>query len=150
MPDSYSFIFCFIIRPLQNCSSKTLKPQTQKTDSVAETIANNVRSKIIRDQLIDPAFFESSKNLAIIYAMRGNDDTARSILKESIAVRPEQWEAYYYIAGTYARQNKIDESVSWLEKAVKGGFGDWTLLRTDPNLEMIRATAYYQELMQNR
>jgi len=27
-------------------------------EAVAETIANNVRSKIIRDQLIDPAFFE--------------------------------------------------------------------------------------------
>ena len=75
---------------------------------------------------------------------------ARSILKKSIAVRPDQWQAHYYIAGTYARQNKIDESASWLEKAVKGGFSDWDLLRTDSNLEMVRATAYYRELMRNR
>ena len=99
---------------------------------------------------IDPAFFESSKNLAIIHAMQGDYDAARIVLKESLAVRPDRWEASYYIAGTYARQNKVEESVGWLEKAVKGGFRDWNLLRTDPNLESIRATAYYQELMRNR
>jgi tetratricopeptide (TPR) repeat protein len=53
----------------------------------------------------------------------------------------------YYIACLYALQNKIEESVGWLEKAVKGGFNDWNLLRTDPNMESIRATAYYRELL---
>ena len=32
-------------------------------DAVAETIENNVRSKIIRDHLIDPAFFEEMSTL---------------------------------------------------------------------------------------
>jgi len=58
--------------------------------------------------------------------------------------------SYYFIACLYALQNKIEKSVGWLEKAVKEGFRDWDLLRTDPNLKSIRATAYYQELLRNR
>jgi len=57
---------------------------------------------------------------------------------------------YYYGACLYALQSRVKESVSWLEKAVRGGFTDWNRLRTDPNLENIRATAFYQELMRNR
>jgi len=72
------------------------------------------------------------------------------ILKEGIAVRPDQWECYYYIAGTYHRQNKIVDAVVWFKNAVKRGFDNWGLLKTDGNLERIKGTKYYKELINNR
>jgi len=56
----------------------------------------------------------------------------------------------YYGACLCALQDRVKESVNRLAQAVKAGFKDWDLLQTDPNMEKIRATAYYRELMHNR
>jgi len=40
--------------------------------------------------------------------------------------------------------------VRWLKTAVEKGFADWGLLKQDKDLENIRGTAYYGELMKRR
>ena len=72
------------------------------------------------------------------------------LLQKSIALKPDQWEPCYYLAGIFARQNHVVQSVEWLKKAVAKGFDNWDLLKGDKNLENIRASAYYQELISRR
>ena len=52
-------------------------------DAVAETIENNVRSKIIKEHLNDPAYYEKMSALLdeIIAARKGESDRVRSVLK---------------------------------------------------------------------
>jgi type I restriction enzyme R subunit len=55
--------------------------------AVAETIENNVRQKIIKDHLIDPAFFEEMSTLldAVIKERKDNAITYEEYLKKIAA-----------------------------------------------------------------
>jgi tetratricopeptide (TPR) repeat protein len=99
---------------------------------------------------IEPGSAVILSHLAMVYAMQGNYDKSRSLFKRAIASAPDRWEAYYYIAGTYARQNNVNEAVKWLEKSVQKGFSDWGLMMADKNLEKIKHTEYYNELIKAR
>lgn len=57
-------------------------------EAVAETIENNVRQRIIRDHLIDPAFFEKMSKLldAIIKERKANAISYKDYLKEIAAL----------------------------------------------------------------
>ena len=69
------------------------------------------------------------------------------MLKKVIEIQPGSAGAYYNMACIYARQGRVEESVRWLKAAVEKGFSDWGLLKKDRDLENIRGTAYYGELM---
>ena len=99
---------------------------------------------------IRPEAFDILKDLAVISAMQGKYDIAREFFHRCIALQPGQADAYYYIAGTYARQNRIEESIHWLQKAIAKGFDNWDFIKTDQNLESIRTTSSYKELMRYR
>ncbi len=58
-------------------------------------------------------------------------------------------EPYYYIASIYSRQEKIDQSIHWLKKAVAKGYKDWDNLQQDRNFSKIRDTSYYKKLMED-
>ena len=100
-----------------------------------------------RALVIDPEFVPALNRLALVCAAMGKYKKTRMLLQKSIALKPDQWEPYYYLAGVFARQNHVEQSVGWLKKAVAKGFSNRVLLKGDKNLENIRATAYYQELI---
>ncbi len=58
--------------------------------------------------------------------------------------------ASYNIACAYALQGKKEEAVGALRRAVEEGYDNWDLIRTDPELENIRNTSYYREVMRGR
>jgi len=93
---------------------------------------------------------ELMNQLAVAYASRGHYEKARFVLMKAVSFKPNRWEAYYYMAGTYARQNKIEEATNWLKKAVNRGFNNWDSLKADKNMDRIRETLYYKELMRSR
>ena len=99
---------------------------------------------------IQPALVEALNDVGLIYALKGEYDRARSYFKESIDREPDVPEAYYFMSGTYARQNRVRESIDWLERAVAKGFNNWDLLKVDRNLENIRRTTYFQGLLKDR
>ena len=94
-----------------------------------------------------PEFSQVIYDLAIIYATKKEYEKALYLLNKIIEIQPERIGAYYNIAAIYAKQNKKEESTRWLKKAVKKGFKNWELLKTDTKLENIRKTAYYQSLI---
>jgi len=85
--------------------------------------------------------------LVLNYAKVGDYENAILHLKKLHDQYPDKPELYYNIACMYAKMNKIEESVSWLDKAIQKGFSDWGLIRSDSDLDNIRNTSFFKELM---
>ena len=62
--------------------------------------------------------------------------------KKVIKVQPDIADTYYNIACIYAKQNKVDESISWLKQAIEKGFNTWDLLKKDPDIASIKHNFY--------
>ena len=99
---------------------------------------------------IKPDFAEALNNLAVAYMMQGEYARALSLFRKIIELQPDSVMARYNIACVYARQGKIKESVDWLKKAIGKGFKDWDILKTDRDLENIRGSVGYKELIRGR
>jgi tetratricopeptide (TPR) repeat protein len=57
--------------------------------------------------------------------------------------------AYYNIACEYAKQNKTEKALTWLEKAIGKGFRKWNHIKGDKDLDSIRNSARYKELIKD-
>jgi tetratricopeptide (TPR) repeat protein len=99
---------------------------------------------------IQSEFPEALNSLAEVYVARGDYDMAVSVLKKMTTLWPNTPRTYYNLACIYARQNKTDESINQLEKAVNKGYNNWDLIKTDKDLDNIRDTLYYKNLMKDR
>jgi len=96
---------------------------------------------------IDPGFISALQNLAIIYSKNNEFELSLKYLNKMKKLQPENAEIYYNISCIYARQNKVKESVEWIRLAIEKGFDDWNLIRKDPDLDNIRITEYYREVV---
>ena len=98
---------------------------------------------------IKPGYARAHYNLGIILARQGNFKEAISHYHQAMRLKPDFSAAVYYnMACIYARQNKIEESIDWLKKAIKSGYKNWGLLKTDKDLENIRGSSYYKEIIE--
>lgn len=98
----------------------------------------------------NPKFTPALQNLAIVYSQKGDNRAALDVFKQIIELNPDQNDTYYNIACIYAKQHKIDESVVWLKKAIDKGFKDWELLKSDHDMDNMRGTPFYKEILNNQ
>lgn len=63
---------------------------------------------------------------------------------------PRNAEAFYQKAGIFSRQKKIDVACILLEEAVKNGYNAWAAIRDNRDLDAIRGTICYREIMKGR
>jgi len=96
-----------------------------------------------------PKFIQALNQLAIVYKKQGNSEASLDTYKKIIIIEPSHINSYYNIACIYSGKNRAEESVRWLKKAIEKGFDNWKLLQTDSDLNNIRGTAYYKEVMRN-
>ena len=54
---------------------------------------------------------------------------------------------YYKTACMYALQNKVEDSIYWLRKAIKKGYDNWILIKSDKQLKNIRSSPGYRALL---
>jgi tetratricopeptide (TPR) repeat protein len=94
-----------------------------------------------------PPLSHAMHNLAMVYATKKEYGKAIYLLHQMTELWPNSPGAYYYITAIYAKKNEKEESIRWLKKAVRKGFKNWELLKSDTKLENIRETAYYQFLI---
>jgi tetratricopeptide (TPR) repeat protein len=99
---------------------------------------------------IEPRFAAAQYNLALAYAAGDQYDRALESFKKMLAIQPDNPNTYYNIAAMYALQNQVDDSVEWLKKAIAKGYQNWQLIKTDKDLENIRNSAAYKDLVKNR
>jgi tetratricopeptide (TPR) repeat protein len=90
-------------------------------------------------------FPQAQFDLAFVYSVKGEYEKALAGFKKTIEIRSDLFWAYYHIAAILAVQNREEESISWLDRAIEKGFRDWDFLKNDKMLENIRGTSYYKE-----
>ncbi|HOO91225.1 MAG TPA: tetratricopeptide repeat protein, partial [Syntrophales bacterium] len=99
---------------------------------------------------IGPDNAKTHYDLGNLLAIKGRLDEAILHLSEAVRLHPDDSAPVCYnIACAYARQNKREESITWLKRAVEEGFDKWEFLASDADLENIRGTPYYQSLLRN-
>jgi HEAT repeat protein len=77
----------------------------------------------------------------------GNPKLAQVVLHEAINQAPDLAVAYFDLAATYSAKKQKKNAVGALGMALRLGFSDIALLRSDPNLEEIKATKPFRALM---
>ena len=97
---------------------------------------------------LQPEFPEALNNLALAYISANQHDKALATFKKLIALQPDDASTCYNIAILYAMQNKVDEAIAWLKKAIDNGYDNWELIINDTDLENIRNSAAYKELVE--
>jgi tetratricopeptide (TPR) repeat protein len=96
---------------------------------------------------IQPDYSQALNNLAMAYAADKQYDKALDAFKKMTALQPVNASHYYNVAVLYALQTKVRESIEWLKKAIDKGYTNWELIKTDKDLENIRNSAEYKELV---
>jgi tetratricopeptide (TPR) repeat protein len=96
---------------------------------------------------IQPDYPQALNNLAMAYAADKQYNKALDAFKKMTALQPDNASHYYNVAVLYALQTKVEESLEWLKKAIDKGYTNWELIKTDKDLENIRNSAGYKELV---
>ncbi|MEW6078971.1 MAG: tetratricopeptide repeat protein [Thermodesulfobacteriota bacterium] len=92
---------------------------------------------------------ELLNQLAVALANGQAFNEAAGILEKLEKLLPEAPTVSFNLACLYARQNQTDRALGQLEKAMEKGYHDIKALRTDPDLESIRGTPRFQQMMNN-
>ncbi|RJP80133.1 MAG: tetratricopeptide repeat protein [Desulfobacteraceae bacterium] len=87
-------------------------------------------------------------NLAILFAEHKEYNKAISLFNALTALTPDNLSIYYNIACMYAGQYRPKEAVAWLEKAVRKGYNNWNLIKTDKDLSNIRNSLQFKNFIQ--
>ncbi len=99
---------------------------------------------------IQPQLAPAQYNLALAYAAGKQYDEALDAFKKTAALQPDNANIYYNIAAMYALQNNATESLAWLKKSIAMGYDNWELIKTDKDLENIRNSEDYRQLLKGR
>jgi len=84
----------------------------------------------------------------MIYIKEKNYTDAIALLSGSmLKLQTDNADIYYNIACLFTIQNDQGKAIEWLRKAVKKGYEGWEKIKTDPGLENIRNSSYYQDLI---
>ncbi|MDO9529564.1 MAG: tetratricopeptide repeat protein [Syntrophales bacterium] len=97
---------------------------------------------------IQPDILPVLNNLALVYVQKKDYAKAASVFGKMISIEPDKADNYYNMACMHALQNNINEAMSWLKKAIEKGYDKWDLIKTDGDLESIRKSSDYRELIQ--
>jgi tetratricopeptide (TPR) repeat protein len=97
---------------------------------------------------LNPKFVPAINNLALITAANKEYDKALTLFSDVLNYYPDDAETHYNIACMYSRLDRVDESIEWLKKAIDKGYSNWEIIKTDGDLENIRDTNAYMELVE--
>jgi tetratricopeptide (TPR) repeat protein len=82
--------------------------------------------------------------MAALHVLKGETAQALQLLQKGIDVAPDNPYFYYEIAAFYGAAGEVKQAVAWLDIAIKKGYRDRQQIQSDPRLESIRSTQYFQ------
>ena len=100
--------------------------------------------KIIKTEPDNPKILQK---LAIMYSLIREDTRALDCLQRLVQIQPDNPDGYYNLACIYAREGNINNAIKWLKISIEKGFNNWKLLQKDNDLENLRNTQIYKDLI---
>ncbi|MEJ2285349.1 MAG: tetratricopeptide repeat protein, partial [Desulfobacterales bacterium] len=97
---------------------------------------------------IRPNFSPALNSLAMALTFSRQYDQARAVFQQLLELQPDNASNYYNVAVLYALQNRQAEALEWLNTAVAKGYDNWDLIKSDKDLESIRNSEGYKNLVE--
>jgi len=92
--------------------------------------------------------FQTINQLTRLHIQEENYTDAIALLSgPMLKLQPDNAIINYNIACLYAIQNDQDKAIDWLRLALKKGYDNWEKIKTDPDLENIRDSIFYKEII---
>jgi tetratricopeptide (TPR) repeat protein len=96
---------------------------------------------------INPESVQALYGLVMIFSSRLEFSNALEKINIIRKIQPDNPNVYYDTACIYAKMNMPDKSVLWLKQAIDKGFHNISMISNDPDLAIIRNTAYVKGLL---
>ena len=100
--------------------------------------------------LLDPKFLQALNNLALVTAANKEYYKALTVFLDILNYAPDDAETHYNIACMYSRLRRVDDSIKWLQKAIEKGYSNWESIKNDADLDNIRGSLAYKELIRGK
>ncbi len=100
--------------------------------------------------LLDPKFLQALNNLALVTAANKEYYKALTVFLDILNYAPDDAETHYNIACMYSRLRHVDDSIKWLQKAIEKGYSNWESIKNDADLDNIRGSLAYKELIRGK
>ena len=96
---------------------------------------------------LSPGSVDLLNALGRTYALEGKNMDAVGIFAKVVELQPGKADAYYNLACMYSRAGRSEDAVQSLKKAMERGFRNCRLLREDQDLDSVRGTASFREIL---
>src|SRR5688572_22665164 len=96
---------------------------------------------------LDPNYFTASLNLGVAYHDLKQYDSAIVYIRKAILINPRDNVPYYYLAQSYAKNNKPEDALRYLEQALQRGYNLYEYIIAESDLDSIRKYAAYKNMM---
>ena len=94
----------------------------------------------------DPEYVEALQLLGDDFTKRGQFNEGLKIDEQLSRILPEDSMVFYNLACSYSLTDRIDDSITALNKAVNLGYDDSKWMDTDPDLNKVRTDPRYQSI----
>ncbi len=84
-----------------------------------------------------PRFVPAIERLASIYTEKDNYREAISLYQTILEIQPQNADIHYKIASLHADQKEFNDSLLWFKEALKRGFNNWELVKSDRNMNLV-------------
>jgi tetratricopeptide (TPR) repeat protein len=95
----------------------------------------------------DPEYVEALQLLGDDFTKRGQFNDGLKIDQHLSRLLPEDSMVFYNLACSYSLTDRIDDSITALNKAVHLGYDDSKWMDTDPDLNKVRTDPRYQSIL---
>lgn len=96
---------------------------------------------------VDSAYAKAELDLGIVFHDLNRFDSAILHLSRAVALSPQYYLGYYYLACSYAR-NKMDEAaLKALQQALEKGYANYEYIIIQPDLDSLKKYPAFREMM---
>jgi len=99
---------------------------------------------------LNPKNNEPYRNRGAAHMAARSFDAAKADLTRAIELDPSDNRAYYNMACLYSLQKDGKESCSWLQKAVDKGYDNWEHMKQDTDLDNVRQSECYRNIVKGK
>jgi len=89
-------------------------------------------------------------DLGTLYYKKGDFDKAIFQYEKSLSIQQDNPATCYNLACMYSMQNNIEKSLDFLKRAIEKGYDNWDNIKNDRDLENVRGTLGYKELVKSQ